>query len=132
LALVCCLAGSGRWLSTRLRRVEVVGESMRPTLEPGDRLLLLRTGRARPGQLVAIADPRQSGRTVIKRVASVTAAGVTVLGDNPSASTDSRTFGRIAPDAIRGRALYRYFPPERRARLTQGARRCGVRASSCG
>lgn len=92
---------------------------MRPTLEPGDRLVLLRTTTARPGQLVVVSDPRDPGRTVIKRVATVTGAGVTVLGDNPAASTDSRTFGRVGPDAIKGRAICRYFPAGRRALLTR-------------
>jgi type IV secretory pathway protease TraF len=40
--------------------------------------------------------------------------GVTVLGDNAAASTDSRTLGPVPPSAIRGRAFYRYFPAGRR------------------
>ena len=99
-----------------MRRVEVVGESMRPTLEPGDRLLLARTRRARPGDLVAVRDPRFDRRTVVKRVAAVSASGLTVLGDNPAASTDSRIFGTVRSDALQGRVLYRYFPPRRRGR----------------
>ncbi len=100
-----------------VRRVEVVGDSMLPTLRPGDRLLVLRPARARPGAVVAVTDARLPARTMVKRVTAVGAEGVTVLGDNPSASTDSRTLGPLATAAIRGRAFYRYFPASRRGRL---------------
>jgi nickel-type superoxide dismutase maturation protease len=100
-----------------VRRVEVIGDSMLPTLQPGDRLLLLRPGPARPGDVVAVVDPRMQSRTMLKRVVDVDRRGVTVLGDNPSASTDSRALGPLAPAAVRGRAFYRYFPAGRRGRL---------------
>lgn len=117
------------WLAARrLRRVEVVGDSMRPTLEPGDRLLLRTTssrhtpGELRPGDLVALPDPRRPSRIVVKRVAWVGPSGVRVLGDNPGASTDSRHFGSVAPEQVRGRAVYRYHPPDRRGRVGHRAR----------
>ncbi|HEX2193204.1 MAG TPA: nickel-type superoxide dismutase maturation protease [Acidimicrobiales bacterium] len=107
---------AGGCAAAGVRRVEVVGQSMRPTLEPGDRLLLTRSRRVHPGDLVAVADPRFDRRTVIKRVAAVSSAGLTVLGDNPGASTDSRLFGTVPSAALRGRVLYRYFPASRRGR----------------
>lgn len=96
----------------------MVGDSMRPTLEPGDRLVLSRGRRPRVGELVAVVDPRQPARTVIKRLAAVSAAGLIVVGDNPAASTDSRVFGPVAPGAVRGRVVYRYHPVDRRGRLS--------------
>lgn len=99
------------------RRVEVRGDSMRPTLEPGDRLVVVRTRRCRPGHLVALADPRQPWRLVVKRVETASAAGVTVRGDNAGTSTDSRHYGPVAPGSVRGRAVYRYSPEWRRGRL---------------
>lgn len=36
-----------------------------------------------------------------------------VLGDNRPRSSDSREFGFIPIDSIEGRAIFRYFPPER-------------------
>ena len=48
---------------------------------------------------------------MVKRVASVDAGGVTVVGDNPTASTDSRRFGPLR--AVVGRPVYRYHPAER-------------------
>ena len=100
-----------------MARVEVQGDSMRPTLEPGDRLLVVRGRRARVGDVVAVRDPRPPGRTMVKRVAASGPTGVTVLGDNPSASTDSRSLGELARAAVRGRAVYRYFPDSRRGLL---------------
>ncbi len=98
--------------ATRLfGRVEVEGDSMRPTLLPGDRLLTLRNGRPRVGRLVVFADPRQPARLMVKRVAAIDRHGVRVLGDNPSASTDSRSFGPL--QRVRGRPVYRYHPSAR-------------------
>ncbi len=109
------VVSAGLWGA--VRRVEVAGDSMLPTLHPGDRLLVLRRAPPRVGNVVAVVDARVPARTMVKRVAAVEHRGVTVLGDNPAASTDSRQLGPLAPAAVRGRAFYRYFPPPRRGRL---------------
>jgi len=93
------------WRWRPLGRVEVTGDSMRPALLPGDRLLVLRGGPIPHGDVVAVADPRQPARTVVKRVADRRGTAVTVLGDNPEASTDSRTFGPVPSSTLRGRAF---------------------------
>jgi nickel-type superoxide dismutase maturation protease len=98
----------------RIRRVEVSGDSMRPTLLPGDRLVVLAGRRARPGDLVTLPDPRTPSRLVVKRVTAVSDRMVMVRGDNPDASTDSRTFGPVPAASIGGRVIYRYFPATRR------------------
>jgi signal peptidase I len=95
---------------------------MVPTLQPGDRLLLRRAGRLRRGDIVALRDPRDDLRIMIKRVRAVTPAGIDVRGDNPSRSTDSRTFGPVAPAAVLGRAWYRYAPRGRTGRLPSPGR----------
>lgn len=97
-----------------LRRVQVHGDSMSPALQPGDRLLVGGFLKARPGDVVAVVDPRDAQRTLVKRVANVDSDGVTVLGDNPPASTDSRTFGPVPPRLLLGRVVYRYSPDARR------------------
>ena len=99
----------------RMGRMEVEGDSMSPTLLPGDRLLVLWSRRARTGDLVVVADPRHDERLMVKRVAGVGPEGVTVVGDNPAASTDSRSFGPVA--RVEGRPVYRYHPPERAGRF---------------
>jgi phage repressor protein C with HTH and peptisase S24 domain len=110
----------------RLVRMEVAGESMMPTLEPGDRLLVLRTGRNWPlrlGGLVALADPRTSGggdeavRLLVKRVTRVDGALLEVQGDNAAWSTDSRTFGSLRRADVVGIVLYRYGPPGRSGKV---------------
>jgi nickel-type superoxide dismutase maturation protease len=109
--------GVAALLVARLHRLEVSGQSMRPTLEPGDRLLLLRTRRVRAGDLVVVPDPRHPGRMVVKRVVLASATGLTVKGDNADASTDSRQFGVVPLASVRGRVVYRYFPDSRRGRI---------------
>ena len=108
----------------RLHRFEVTGESMRPTLESGDRLLLLETRRVRVGDLVVVPDPRLSTRMVVKRVVGASRGGLTVRGDNPSPSTASRQFGVVPLPTMRGRVVYRYFPDSRRGRV--GRARAGL------
>jgi nickel-type superoxide dismutase maturation protease len=108
-----------RWLRRSWSaRIAVVGHSMEPGLLPGDWLLVdpeaYRHRRPRRGDVVLATDPRDGSRLLIKRVDLVDAEGhVHVLGDAPSDSTDSRTFGALAPDALRGRAWFRYWPPRR-------------------
>jgi nickel-type superoxide dismutase maturation protease len=108
-ALVAAGLSGLRW-----RRVVVEGDSMLPTLEPGDRLLVLAGRRAPVGSLVALADPRDPGRVLVKRVAAWRHGGVEVRGDNPAASTDSRHFGPVAAEALLGRVVRRYAPAGRR------------------
>jgi signal peptidase I len=107
----------------------VRGESMRPTLEPGDRLVVLSLGRPRQGDLVALEDPERPGRQVVKRIGAGPGGEVTVdgrrlqakdgyvvLGDRPSLSVDSRHYGPVSLPALRGRVVYRYGPADRAGR----------------
>jgi nickel-type superoxide dismutase maturation protease len=97
----------------RFRRVQVEGTSMMPTLAHGDRLVVIRAGRPVAGDLVALHDPAEPARLLVKRVTAVLPAGLDVRGDNQVASRDSRTFGLVAPSRLVGKAVYRYFPPAR-------------------
>lgn len=90
---------------------------MEPTLQPGDRLVVLRWLPPRTGKLVAVSDPRD-GRPLVKRVASLTRSSVLVTGDNPAASTDSGTFGGVPRRRVVGRVVYRYHPPDRAGPVT--------------
>jgi nickel-type superoxide dismutase maturation protease len=109
-------------------RCEVEGESMSPGLQPGDRLLLRRRsgcGALKPGAIVALGDPRPGPqRLLIKRVLSDVDGMVTVIGDNPSASTDSRNFGAVPRSAIRWVLVRRYGVGP--AGAAESARRAGA------
>jgi nickel-type superoxide dismutase maturation protease len=96
---------------------------MVPTLEPGDWLLADPDGYvSRPpgvGDLVLVPDPRVPERLLVKRVADVHAGGreLSLAGDAPEASTDSRTFGSVSAGAVEGRPWFRYWPLRRVGRL---------------
>ena len=126
LAVVAAAAAAVR-RSPVVRRVVVEGDSMLPTLAPGDRLLVaVRRGPRHPppevGELVVTPDPRRPARLVVKRVAAVDARTVELVGDNADHSTDSRVFGRVAISALEGRAVYRYAPAQRAGRLRRARR----------
>jgi nickel-type superoxide dismutase maturation protease len=121
---VALALGIGAALVAAARRLDVVevrGSSMSPTLMPGDRLIVVRTRRARPGLVVLAADPRDGSRELVKRVSAVSDAGVTITGDNPAASTDGRAFGAIPAEAVRWRVALRYWPPRRIGRVARRA-----------
>lgn len=107
---VCLRRGYRRW--------EVSGRSMVPALEPGDWLVVepIRRG-GRPlhtGDIVLARDPRESGRTLVKRVVRIEDGGFARLeGDNPAESTDSREFGPVVVDEIDARVRWRYWPLRR-------------------
>jgi len=121
--LVAAAVGSAAGYSVRrFRRFEVTGESMTPALEPGDYLVVDRDAflRARPraGEVVVARDPANPGRLLVKRVAKVDGQGrAWLLGDNRAASTDSRSFGWVGPEAVVGRAVWRYWPAGRAGRV---------------
>ncbi|MCU1491420.1 MAG: Signal peptidase, partial [Acidimicrobiaceae bacterium] len=90
---------------------------MLPTLEDGDRLLVRRRWRPAVGDLVLVQEPGSAHLVAVKRVAWVGHDEVVVLGDNPGASRDSRTYGAVPRSSILGKAWWRYHPAARSGRL---------------
>ncbi len=113
----------GRVIRSWRGRVAVEGDSMRPTLEPGDWLLAdpeaYATTAPDVGDLVLVPDPRAPSRLLVKRVAEVHEDGreLFVTGDARDASTDSRAFGSITTTTVEGRPWFRYWPPRRIGRI---------------
>jgi type IV secretory pathway protease TraF len=60
-------------------------------------------GRLQPGQVIIF---RHNGLEKVKRIAAVRPDGVFVIGDNQTASTDSRSFGWLDITAVRGRVIW--------------------------
>ena len=113
-ACLAVIAVARRWIDV----VEVRGRSMAPSLQPGDRLVVVRAPRPpRVGDVVLALDPRDAGRELVKRVARVDGDGVTLRGDNPAFSTDARAFGSLPPSAVRWHVAIRYWPLGRAGRV---------------
>ena len=113
-----------RW---RPFRVEVRGDSMLPTLEPGDWALAVRMP-VRVGDVVVVEHPGRPGFELVKRVVAGprdTVAGGPVLGadeywiegDAGASSSDSRAFGPVRRAAVKGTLVYVWWPAGRRGPL---------------
>ena len=117
LLAVAVLAG---WLGKkRFTTYEIAGTSMLPTFSPGDYLVVdlgaYRRTAPRRGEIVLAQDPRDAGRTLVKRIGSTEPNGrVWLVGDNPAESTDSRAFGPVPVSLIAGRVVWRYWRSRRR------------------
>lgn len=97
------------------RKIRVRGPSMLPEFAPGDELFLdpraYRRRAPRVGDVVMARHPLAPQEIILKRVAFVDPDGrVFLCGDNPQASTDSRTLGLFPPEHILGRVTSRYLP----------------------
>lgn len=108
----------------RWRRLVVRGESMRPALVPGDRVVVAPVVRLRPGDVVALHDPERPGALVVKRLARVADDQVVVLGDDEVMSVDSRQYGPVARRSVLGVVVYRYHPTSRAGRVPRGTLPC--------
>jgi SOS-response transcriptional repressor LexA len=88
---------------------------MRPTLAPGDRLLVRYAGATRPGDVVVarLADGTLAVKRAERRAETRTgAAGWWLLGDNPE-GVDSRHRGPVPDGEVLGVALARVWPRPR-------------------
>ena len=93
--------------------VRVTGPSMVPTLRTGD-VVTLEAGRApRVNDLVLVRWVARPGQLSVKRAVRRDGEGWHVEGDNPFASTDSRTLGAAE---VLGVIRFRLWPRPRRLR----------------
>lgn len=75
----------------------VVGGSMLPVLRPGIIVIGWRFKQPNVGDMVIA---KWQGRELIKRVAKVRPGSYYLLGDNPAASTDSRSYGWLPANTV--------------------------------
>ena len=94
------------WIFRRRERFNVRGLSMLPYIQPNQDVLLqplARIGQLHPGDIIVCQDPRELKRLLIKAVASVEDEGIQVRGTNPTHSTDSRHFGVVPLELVKGK-----------------------------
>lgn len=81
---------------------------MHPTIFPGDIIIYkpirnrLSIALIKDGAIVIAINPRDKKNLIVKRVNKISSAGVLLMGDNKLLSTDSRHFGIISFDDIKG------------------------------
>jgi len=86
---------------------------MIPHLQPGDELLVdpraYRQQSPQVGDIVVAYRPDRTDITMIKRIAAVEQDGRLLLrGDNPTSSTDSRSFGPVPCENILGKVTSKF------------------------
>jgi nickel-type superoxide dismutase maturation protease len=87
---------------------------MEPTLTNGEWWVVRRTRSVRAGDVVLLIHPTRPDLRIVKRIERNVDAGWWVMGDNPAASDDSRSFGAVRQDQIVGRLWFRYGRDPRR------------------
>lgn len=99
------------WLMGRRVRYLVSGASMAPTLLAGDWVFVTQQfvqSNALKHEVIVASHPFQADILLIKRVGDCTEVGVTLMGDNPAASTDSGVLGMIPWSHVKGRVTCRW------------------------
>ncbi|UNS98895.1 nickel-type superoxide dismutase maturation protease [Streptomyces tubbatahanensis] len=100
----------------RIGLAEVYNPSMRPTLRPGDHLVVTYGAAVRTGDIVVLRHPFQHDLLIVKRAVERRPGGWWVRGDNPLVVNDSREFGAVPDDLVIARAWLRLRPPRGAAR----------------
>ncbi|WP_246160214.1 S24 family peptidase [Nocardioides humilatus] len=95
----------------RLGFAVVRGESMSPTLSPGDRLLVRYGAAPAPGRVVVARFA--TGTVAVKRIAERRDQGWWLLSDNAEAGEDSRARGAVPEDDVLAVVLLRVWPRPR-------------------
>lgn len=84
----------------KIRRIS--GRSMGSTLPDGSLVIFRRSGKISVGSVVLAY---QAGREVVKRISKIEDNKYYLLGDNLEESTDSREYGPVKRQDIRGKLL---------------------------
>lgn len=101
----------GRWALGKRWRFQVSGNSMLPTLRPGEDVLVTpvrRVTHLSPGDIIVCRHPLKPSMRIVKRVTEVFYDGSCyVLSDNASEGSDSRSFGVVGRELILGQVTSR-------------------------
>ena len=84
------------------------GRSMNPTLKDGEVVLVDREAEIEVGDIVVAKHPIEQISEVVKRVKSINERGhYFLIGDNTNDSTDSRHYGAVTREYIKGKVVAR-------------------------
>ena len=90
------------------RHCRIDGESMQPTLFSGDFVIFRplnctkKISSVQEGSIVVANHPLNTPKLMIKRVHKISLEGIDLRGDNLNSSTDSRQFGLVRRENIKG------------------------------
>lgn len=95
------------FLGKRFRYI-VEGNSMLPILKDGDEVLVDKNAAIEVGDIVVARHPLEQITQVMKRVERINEHGhYFLVGDNAEESTDSRHYGAVTKDYIKGKVVAR-------------------------
>ncbi len=95
-----------RLLFGSLTRYRVKGDSMSPALKPGDEVAVDKNAGIKAGDIVVVRHPYKTDIVMIKRIDHFEEDGrLYLLSDNPHESSDSRTFGAVSLECVKGKAV---------------------------
>ena len=84
------------------------GKSMNPTLKDGEVVLVDREAKIEVGDIVIAKHPYELNSEVVKRIERINERGhYFLVGDNLEESSDSRHFGAVAREYIKGKVVAR-------------------------
>lgn len=97
-------------MKSPISRFTVSGNSMIPTLHPGQDVLSINWFiNPKVGDIVVI---KKGGKEIVKRIQKIDDRRIFVIGDNLNQSTDSRDFGPVNMDQVVGKVIYASSHPD--------------------
>lgn len=95
------------FLGYRFRYI-VEGNSMFPTMRDGEEVLVDRNAEVKVGDIVVAKHPIEQTTELVKRIERINERGhYFLVGDNRDDSNDSRHFGAVSIEYIKGKVISR-------------------------
>jgi len=95
------------FLGSRIKYI-CEGKSMNPTLKDGEVVLVDREAKIEVGDIVVARHPLEQNSDLVKRVERINERGhYFLIGDNLEESNDSRYFGAVTKEYIKGKVVAR-------------------------